>query len=553
MFEDITGRHSQADLDEIKAILQDIERSRKNIRLYPSNNPVYLKTIDRIYTNLASYLDINDELSLKVKQYDITFNNENVYHNENKVESLALLLFKDGIRELTFIKGVPREEAGDLLKILATDLQVEIPEEDIVTLMWEREFQFIRYVVDNEYLLEDENFETTAIENVKKHSAGKKEVLNAYRDVADLAEVSKVDTAPFTEEDSWNLLRDLEISSKERTRKLVNLLFEMLFLTQNKEEYELISDIIALLITYLLKHEDLTDVINIINKIKSGIEGNVYGAETNPFLQKTLDVINSGEFIELFGNVLEEKSNLGNDIIFELAGYFSRDAIPHLVEILGERKNISTEKLLITILSELGRQDIPGLAHHLDDSRWDLVRNILNILRQIKDSSAVEFIEKAVGHPDKHVKVEALNALGEMGTEKNLPVIRHCLTDPDIVVRLASIHAIGNIAAPASKEIIINEIKSAKFNDRSYREKRDLFRTLAKWKDDDSIKLALRSLSKWTFFNKTKNNETRAAAAYCLGMMEVKEAHDLLLKLQNSRNPLLRKNALWAIKKINYE
>jgi HEAT repeat protein len=541
------------DLEEIKDILRDIERSKKNLRLYPSNNPVYLKTIDRIYTKLNSYLDINDELTLRLKQYDIIFNDENVYHNKNRDESLALLLFKDGIRELTFIKGVPRDEVRDFLKILSSDFQVEITEEDIVTLMWEREFLLILYVVDNEYLLEDENYESTAVENVKKYAAGKKEILNAYRDTENLAEVSHIDTVPFTDEDRRDILRDLESSSDKRLSKMISLLFEMLFLAQNKEDHDSLANIIALFINYSMKHENLTDVIDIIKKIKSGIEGNVYGSQVNPFLQSSLDVIDTSEFIELFGSALEEESKWGSDILYELAGFFSRNAIPHLVNILREKKNISAEKILISILSELGREDIPFLAHQLDDSRWHLVRNILLILRQIGDRSAVEFIENAVGHPNKQVKVEALNVLGEMGTDKNLPAIRHCLNDPDSVVNLASIRAIGNIGTSSSKKIIIDEINSKHFNKRGYSEKRDLFITLAKWNDDDIIDLALRSLNKRTFFKKAKNSETRAAAAYSLGEMRVGEALDPLLKLEHSKNTLLRNNVLRAIKKIKNE
>jgi hypothetical protein len=540
-------------LEEIKDILRDIERSRKNLRLYPSNNPVYLKTIDRIYTKLDSYLDTNDELTIKVKQYDIIYNDEAVYHNNNRDESLALLLFKDGIRELTFIKGVPRDEVRAFLEILSSDFQVEVPEEDIVTLMWEREFRLILYVVDNNYLLEDENYEATAVEYVKKHSAGKEEVLNAYRDTANLKEVSHIDTEPFTEEDRRSILGDLERSSEERLSKMISLLFEMLFLADNKEDYESIAGSIALFINYSMKHKNLTDVIDIINRIKSSIEGNVYGPEVNPFMQTALDVINSDKFIRFFGIGLEEESRWGHDTIYELAGFFSRSAIPHLVDILGEKKINPAEKILISILSELGREDIPFLAHRLNDSRWHLVRNILHILRQIGDRSSVKFIEKAVRHPNKHVKVEALNVLGEMGSDKNLPVIRDCLTDPDVVVRLASISAIGNLGTPDSQKIILDEIKSKNFHERGYSEKRELFLTLAKWKGDDIIDLALRSLRKRAFYKKTKNNETRAAAAYALGVMGVTEALDPLMKLQHSRNTLLRKNVLEAIKKINHE
>ncbi len=179
-----------------------------------------------------------------------------------------------------------------------------------------------------------------------------------------------------------------------------------------------------------------------------------------------------------------------------------------------------------------------------------MVKNIIYILRQIRDKSTLEYISQAVNYPNRKVRIEAIHALGEMGTESVLRKLKDCISDSDDLIRIASIRAMGLIRTSASKKIVLDEIADKAFHNKSFNEKMEFFKVLAHWKENDVIELILKTLNRQVIFKKERNDETRAAAAYCLGMMGIKEAPDVLLKLKNSKNKLLRKNALNTLKMI---
>ncbi|RMG71213.1 MAG: hypothetical protein D6710_06370, partial [Nitrospirae bacterium] len=79
---------------EIRDLIQAILKARKNLRIYPENNPIYQKTLDDVYSRFKEILDYTDELKFKIRQFEILHDDQVVYENRQKDESLALLFFK---------------------------------------------------------------------------------------------------------------------------------------------------------------------------------------------------------------------------------------------------------------------------------------------------------------------------------------------------------------------------------------------------------------------------------------------------------------------------
>ena len=128
-----------------KNIVQNIIKSKKNLRMYPENNPVYIKTVDAAYNAFTEFLDYYGELIFRIKQLEIIHDGEQVYYNPGKDDNLALFFFKDGIREIVFRKGLSKQELEDFFRIIMQDFDKEVIDDDVVTLMWERDFQNISY------------------------------------------------------------------------------------------------------------------------------------------------------------------------------------------------------------------------------------------------------------------------------------------------------------------------------------------------------------------------------------------------------------------------
>ena len=92
--------------------------------------------------------------------------------------------FKDGLRELTFKKGLPRDELEEFLKIIALDFDREAVDDDVVTLLWEKDFQNIQYIVDEAFLpdADEEDYGTRAEREIREKITDVSNLMKAYAD-----------------------------------------------------------------------------------------------------------------------------------------------------------------------------------------------------------------------------------------------------------------------------------------------------------------------------------------------------------------------------------
>ena len=132
---------------------------------------MYAKTIEDTHAKFRNFFDYRDELTFKIKQNELFCDSEQIYHNLQKEDNIALFFFKDGLREITFKKGFSVKELEDFLRILTVDYDREVLDDDVVTLLWERDFQNVKYVVDEAFLTEEEDYESAAVREVKDKAA----------------------------------------------------------------------------------------------------------------------------------------------------------------------------------------------------------------------------------------------------------------------------------------------------------------------------------------------------------------------------------------------
>lgn len=543
----------QTDERIARDIIQTILKAKKTIRMYPENNPIYLRTIEEAFSRFREFFAYRDELTLRIKQYEILFDSNAIYSNPEKDDNLALFFFKDGLRELTFLKGLYKEELQEFLKIISLDFDREAVEDDIVTLLWERDFQNIRYMADEEFLTEDEGYEDKAIGNLKDRSASDDEIMKAYTD-AFLAEgVNGISIVNLTDKDLQCLVKEMEKDQEGKIEKLSDILFEMLHHIENQSELEDIYRFIRNIMNYSLEQENLDAFLHIARSLKTLSENKGIPENIKKLIHSLLASINSEEMINYVGDILDHNQEIEEGILFEYKELLDRSAISPLISVLGRLKTIHGRKRVITILVDLGRKDIQTLAKGLYDSRWYVVRNILYILRQIGDKRAVEYLIDTVRHPDSRVRREAIKAIGELKNPLALQLLKDCLNDYDPSIRKISVKALSNYGSETAKRIILVKMNEKDFHNREFDEKKEFFEALSKWNDDEIREFLLRILKKKSFFKKAKYDENKACAAYCLGFIGNKDSLPVLERLGNSKNNLIREYANFAIRKIEYE
>ncbi len=533
--------------EKAKDLINALVKAKKNLRLYPVNHPMYEKTVDDFNSKMSSCLEV-DTIKIRINQYDIVFNDEVIYHSKDKDESLALFFFKDGLRELSFFKGITRSEVKEFLGIISLDFEKDVLDDDIVTLLWEEDFQHIKYIVDDAFLLEDEAYERKAVEQAKSAGGSTADIIKAYEYAINLESSSKADIIQLTNDDIQHIVQELENNQQDKSHTLVRILFEMIYLAQKNDEYDVVAGCIKQTLKLAITNSRLEIVNYVLINARRDSKRPLCPEQVSEHLETIYNYINSADFLNMFGDEINNGAVFPIDALKEFGGLLNINSIPHLISILGEMKNISSRRTVINILIEVGRRDIALVANGLNDGRWYVVRNIIYILRQIRDRSSVEYIIKSTGHPDKRVKKEVVQALGEMGADKALDIIKEYMSDGAESVRIAAFRAGGQIGTPSSKRLVIDQIGSKIFSDKNFSEKKEIFKVLGRWKEKNVIDFLVRIIQKRGLFNSTKNNETRAAAIHCLGLMGAEDVRHLAERYKESHNTLLRTQALEILK-----
>jgi hypothetical protein len=540
-------------LKRARDLVQSFLKSKKILRIYPQNNPIYINTLEENHSKFKDFFCYSDKMNLHIKQNEIYFDSEPVYTSSEKEDNLALFFFKDGLREITFNKGLSLEELEDFLKIISQDFNREELDDDIVTLFWERDFQNIQYVVDDAVLVDEEDYEAEAVSEMQQKATDSGNLLKAYEDAfREENMVEDVSVAPLTDKDLQLLLREFETDAKDKTEKLMDILFEMLYLSETKEDYEDLVRFFLSAMEFSMTLESLHTVTNILGRLKTLSEEKNVREEIRKYAKKIIEFAGSEPVIDLLGEFLDNLQDTEEKSVEVFVKYLDRNAIVPFMKILGELKSITARKIVIEALITLGSKDIVTLARGLNDTRWYVVRNIIYILRKISDKRAVDYLLKTVRHGDIRVKREVIRALGELGGAGVIQALRDCLEDPEIQVRSDSLKALANVGSEAAKRIIMNKVLEKNFKDKDFEEKKEYFEYLSHWKDDEVFAFFVGALRKKTFLGRGKNFENRACAAFGLGLMGSRNALPLLNKYKNDSNKLLREFCNTAIKRLDY-
>jgi len=540
-------------IQDLKEFINQLIKAKKTLRIYPATNPIYEKTVNEIYQRLLSLMDERDSVVLKFRQYEIYSDGELVYQNEDKHESFAMFFFKDGLRELKFLKGITKEELADFLKIISTDFERDIIDDDVVTLMWERDFQYIQYVVDENLLLEDEEgYDESEIERVKGITT-EEGVLEAYREAFDLKPSKETPTImPLSNEDVRAIVEEIEKEPEEVFKKFISLLFEMIYMCDGITEARFIIENLKNTLNLAMDKARIDVIHETVTRVFSEINSKETPKEITAMLLGVISHINSKEFIEIFGKTLEEAVEYEDREIELISEIFDKRAIEPLVELLGKMETMGARKILIKILTNIGQKNIGALLKSLNDPRWYLVRNIIYILREIGDRKTAQHIAPLIRHSDRRVRRLAIETIGDFGYSNALPLLKETLYDEEESVRIATVRALSKIHTPMAKTLIMEEINGKGFHKKSFEERKEFFKAIASWDDEEVREFILDILKKRAFWGRTKLNQMKALAAYAAASMQLQEAEQLLSKLLNSKESFLREEVNEALKRLRY-
>jgi hypothetical protein len=533
---------------------------------YPPSHRALVTLQDQLMDKFRFFLEKMDRLTWEIAEYEIYYKDEIVYENADGKSSLATRFYREGLERIQFEKGLQEWEVVDFMDVIARADTVNPLEDDLITLLWEGDFQHIHYVA-GEYHLQDSPIEfPEKVEDFRKAlnvppmpSYQRIELIREHgldpgfphqRLEGDDLEIS-MDQLRVQPEEMEDLKQRVDVETRpEFCFHVITTLFEAMSSESEAEGFGFIVSFSNRIIESLLSKGDFTQASQILRRLYIFLNSENLEEWQSDLIKKAIIEAGESSKIEIIGNIL--KINEFSDIKGAL-DYFlllQRNSIPHLCELLGNLSSSKPRRIICDALSKVGKNSIELMTPFLGDNRWYLVRNIVYILGRIGRKEAVPFIEKPLRHGDMRVRREALQALGLIGGSEAMQHMIQSLEDRDIKIRGIAALNLGRMGEEALGPLM-ERMGSKEFYKRNLEEIKAYFKAVGMIRSDHAIPLMYSLLERRKWFGRAKADEIRASAIETLVRIGTQEAKEVLQLGTESKDEPLREACSRALMELS--
>lgn len=136
---------SSLPVEAVRQLFLTLSKTLRSYQLYDRTNPVFLRFVGNLRDAFGIVWNERDDLQILIEEDRFLWLGEEVYREENRSASLAFLIYRDGIRALTFRRGLEGDELEEVLDVLHRMRSARQQEDDLVTLLWDLDLTFLDY------------------------------------------------------------------------------------------------------------------------------------------------------------------------------------------------------------------------------------------------------------------------------------------------------------------------------------------------------------------------------------------------------------------------
>ena len=521
-----------------KSLIQTFLQTVKGYRLYESNHPILVKFLERLKKDFDKYFEEYDAFTLQIGEHQLLYHGKVVYESQDVKESLAFVFYKDGIRELRFYRGMEFNEILDFLTVVRKSDLVNRMEDDLVTLLWEKDFSHIVFNTVDEFLDKGAFVPTNEQDLLSR--------LEFKADAGQQGEAEEPQADPFQVLTDEGLRQALNPSpgqtvvqacqlnpdeaeminqevqheqSGEYLQALNSKLIEILLhLGEDMDAYENMISYFDRMITSLLTRGQIDDALTILNALMETMESIVLKDKQIFAIRRVLEGASHPKAVELLGKAMQGNGEVPVESVVRYFPFLTKQAIQPLCVLLGELGPGKWEKLISDNLATLCKEDIQPLTRFLSERNPVLLCQILQILGRIGHPSTVKFLGNLVIHPDTKVREETLQVVAKLG-EKGRPLIQKFLRDTTAEVRSKACLIFAKTARDQAVKTLVDIILSEDFLKRDYNEKASFFRALGETGSKEAIPVLKKIANKRMWFKRATWSEMKLCASNTLRIM----------------------------------
>ncbi|GEM_PF-1958241 len=523
--------------NEIKEIIISFVKVKRAQRIYLPNNEILQKLNIELVHKLKKFFMGNDSFSLFITPTEIYYEKILIYSNPDRAESLAFQLYSNGINRLTFYKNVEDKELFDLISILNIDmLDEDTIEDDIVTLMWSREFNYIDYSLRDDYFIQNPQ-ESDIFEFIKKESNGDVGKLVDSDLEFDPEEFEPPPAIPhneiaLTDDEIESIRSEIDYEDENALQiGMLDVLLELLFHERSQEEIPKYVMMIEKFITNSFYEGNLRTFNALMMRFNEHKNGVFSSSEVITSLyDKIVSLLSTEDSLNELINMLNSIYHQGlNDVLLYLSN-LKKDIVPFLLNKLPDLKHVAYRRVFCEAIAQNGNDYVDRIGSKLQSTSEATIKDIIYILGKIKNPESLDYLARAMKFPSKELRLEAISSIGKFRDDNAEKYLVEALLDPDLDVRTL---ALRNIVAHGSYQTVnslINFIGTDDFMKKSLQEKRRFFLALAKLAGPALVNYLENLLLNQKFPNTQTDNEIKMCAIAALEMIGDHSSLQVLMK-----------------------
>jgi HEAT repeat protein len=537
--------------DLLKAFVKAVRAHQ----LYLPNNPMHARSLEAVRESFATLWTHTDEIDLQVVETRLEWEGRVVLDEEERTsDNIAWLLYKDGVRELKMLKGFEEEELGVFFNLLQRVRKATDDDDDLLTLMWEREFVTLQYrYVD---LTQEGGPGVESMERAEQ----KEKILSPAQTEAGLestqSSIAKMDefdaTLYFLDDREVEYLQG-EIKREFSTDLRPAVIASLLDTFENQKDPTVREEICGLLDYFLLILLSTAQYRNAAYLLR---EASVTANRAPEVLETQKNRLTQlGELMsdpKPLGQLLQalEDSPLRapQHELDELFGILQPRALETILSWIGRSNNPSLKMLLEVAAGRLASANSAELIRLIGSDDEAVVLEAIRRAAALKSPAAVPALGKMLTVGESDMRVAAVTALTEIGSAGAMQMLERALVDEDREVRIVAVRALGARNARAATPRIEAVIKGKELRDSNLTEKMAFFEAYGLLCGDAGVTLLDGLLNAKGFMGKKDDAEMRACAAMALGKINSAKAMESLNRAAGEKDVIVRNAVSRAIR-----
>ena len=538
---------------QVAELINGLVKALRAYHMYLPNNPIYQRASENLRVAFQPIWAVLDELVLTVAETDFVWEEQVVYHQLNKTESIAWGVFKDGMRSLTIRRGAELEELPRLLetinraRFLPTDAG-----DDLLTLLWEQEFEFIQYHFieffgdgggglpeqSGNYAAGGES-ESAARD---RRTAAAEEAPPRPKGVIALDEFDS--TLYFLDESEINQVAEAVEDEYRRDVRLaaLNIVFD-LFEVQTEEPIRVeILSILDALFPNFLNARDFRTAATVLRECRllaqraPGLTP-AQAARLDAFVAKLSEPAIVSQLVQ---SLDEAPALAGEATVAEVLRELRASALEPVLTWIPNLSSPALKKVLEEVADRLSEAHPPEVLRILRSPDSEALAAVVALCGRLQLTQTVPGLGETVAHRDSAVRLASVQALAQLGTPAALAFVDKALEDEDRAVRLAAVRVVGGRGYRGAQRRVENAVLGKAVNEMDLTEKMAFFEAYGSIVGAGGLKPLSALLLPRGLLRIKESSETRACAAIAIGKIRTPEARELLQRATDDKDLVVR-------------